>query len=263
MNRPKLLSGNPRLDHYLLAIYVAGLAATLAGLLAGGVRVTTDLILFTVYAVAAAPYIVNLGSNAFLSTAFPFILASAISQGPGAAVVTAIAGGLSLGIARKKPMVAFKIAFNVCNYILGGVTAALVYRALGGTPRTLDSETSLRAFLGATLGYYLINTLMVTAAVAMEKGLPLMSLWVEKFHWTAYSFLAGGSFALLVILFLQKAGIYSFIIVFPFCALIYHSWKAYVVATGLNTSAGAPADASKPTTHSRAESLPRGEAGLF
>ena len=262
MSAPKLLSGNPRLDHYLLAIYVAGLAAAVVGLLAGGVRITTDLILFTVYAVAAAPYIVNLGSNAFLSTTFPFILASAISQGPGAAVVTAIAGGLSLGFARKKPMVAFKIAFNVCNYVLGGVTAALVYRGLGGIPRSVESETSLRAFLGATLGYYLINTLMVTAAVAMEKGLPLMSLWVEKFHWTAYSFLAGGSFALLVILFLQKAGIYSFIIVFPFCALIYHSWKAYVVATGLNTAPGAPADAAQPSRRG-AESLPRGEAGLF
>jgi len=42
MSAPKLLSGNPRLDHYLLAIYAAGLAAAVAGLLADGTAPRTE-----------------------------------------------------------------------------------------------------------------------------------------------------------------------------------------------------------------------------
>lgn len=236
MNVRKLLSGNRRLDRYLVAVYAVGAAAVATGLWVGGVRVTTDLALLTLYGAAAAPFLVSLGTNAFLSTAFPFVLASAILLGPGGAVLTAAASSLSLGLARRNRLAPYKVAFNLSSYVLGGVTSALLFRGLGGDPGALAAESSLRAFLGATCGFYLVNTFLVSGAVALENGVPVMGIWIEKFQWTAYSFLAGGSFALLAILFLQTAGIYSFLIIFPFCALIYHSWKVYAVATGLGGS---------------------------
>lgn len=151
-------------------------------------------------------------------------------------MVTALAASLSLGLARRNRMAFHKTAFNVAGYILSGLTAAFLYRILGGSSTDFTSEPSLRAFLGATCGFYLVNTFLVTTAVGLENRLPALDLWLEKFHWTAYSFMAGGSLALLMLLFLQKAGLYSFLILFPFCALIYHSWKVYAAATGMGAA---------------------------
>jgi hypothetical protein len=236
-----LPTGSRRLDLFLIAVYAAGILGAATGLWRDGTRVSTHLVLLAVYAAASAPYLVSLGSNSYLSTAFPFILAAAVLLGPAAAVITAAAAGASLAVTRRSRMPLRKAVFNVCNYVLGGLAAGWVYRALGGHPQNFTSEESLRAFLGATCGFYVVNTLLVSTAASLELGRRLLPHWIDKFQWTAYSFLAGGSFALLVIVFIQKAGLYSFFLVFPFCALIYHSWRVYAAATGLEGSSGGAA----------------------
>lgn len=219
-----LLSGSPRLDRFLIGIQGIGLAAIGLTLLWDGLQLTTDVLLLTLYAAAAAPFMVSLGENVFLSPTFAFVMASAMAAGPVEAALTAAAAGLSLGVARRKRMPLYKAAFNLTAMALSALIAGLLYRAIGGDPAHLASDASLRAFLGALCGFYFVNTFLVAGAAGLEQGLPVASLWVRKFHWAGLSYLAGGSVGLLTLLFLQTVGPYGFLLIFPFCALIYQSW---------------------------------------
>lgn len=225
-----LLSGSPRLDRFLIGIQGIGLAAIGLTLLWDGLQLTTDVLLLTLYAAAAAPFMVSLGENVFLSPTFAFVMASAMAAGPVEAALTAAAAGLSLGVARRKRMPLYKAAFNLTAMALSALIAGLLYRAIGGDPAHLASDASLRAFLGALCGYYLVNTFLVAIAAGLEQDLPIGRLWVQKFHWAALSYLAGGSAGLLILLFMHRWGPYGFVLVFPFLAIIYQSWAVSAAA---------------------------------
>jgi hypothetical protein len=244
LNAGWLFTGKQALDRYLMAVYFMGVAVATAGFLVGGVKFTTYLLLFSLYGAAAAPYLVDLGNNCRLSTCFPFVLASGVYLGPGAAAVTAVASSLSFSLARRNKMPPHKRMFNVCDHVIGGVTAAFVFIWLGGDPATIMSEATLRAILGATCAFYLVNTGLVSIASALEQGRPLLPIWIEKFQWTAYSFLAGGSLAIILILLVKQAGVYTCFLAFPFCVLIYHSWTMRVSATSFRGPDTAPTSLS-------------------
>ena len=218
------LSGSPRLDRFLIGVHGIGLAAIGLTLLWDGLQLTTEVLLLSLVATAAAPFVVSLGENVFLSPTFAFVMASAMSAGPVEAALTAATAGLSLGVARRKRMPFYKAAFNLTAMALSALIAGHLYRAIGGDPTHLADDTSLRAFLAALCGFYFVNTFLVASAASREHGLPVSSLWVRKFHWAGVSYLAGGSVGLLTLLFLHKVGPFGFLLTFPFCALVYQSW---------------------------------------
>jgi ammonium transporter, Amt family len=53
-------------------------------------------------------------------------------------------------------------------------------------------------------------------------------VWRDSFLWSAPSFFAGGSLALGMAYFLQRFGVYAFVLSLPFCVLIYYSYKLYL-----------------------------------
>jgi hypothetical protein len=225
-----LLSGNWRLDRFLVAVHLVGAAVLVVALLGDGISLTAEALQLGLYAAAAAPFLVNLGRNVFLSPTFPFLIASAMLAGPGEAVLTAIAASVSLAVARRKRMPTYKIMFNLAANMISAMVTAILYRALGGDPAHLGSQASVQAFLGAVCGYYLVNTFLVAIAAGLEQDLPIGRLWVQKFHWAALSYLAGGSAGLLILLFMHRWGPYGFVLVFPFLAIIYQSWAVSAAA---------------------------------
>jgi len=217
-----LFSGNPRLDRFLAAVYLMGLSAGALAFLAGEFHLTIQLILFSLYGAAAAPFLVDLGANCKLSTAFAFILASAILLGAAAAVVTALATTVSyLG---REEMLFHKRVFNVCNHVLSGFVAARLFRAAHGTPADITDEVSLRAMLAAICGFYLVNTGLVGIASALELNGPIIQTWMEKYRWTVASFLAGGTLAVLLVLLIDRVGVFTFFLSLPFCVVLFHCW---------------------------------------
>ncbi len=217
-----LFSGKPGLDRFLAAVYLLGLAAGAMGIFAGGFHLSIQLLLFSIYGAAAAPFLVDLGGNCKLSTAFAFILASAVYLGPGAAVITALATTTSyLG---RQEMLLHKRLFNVCNHLLSGYIAARLFRAAGGSPATITDEVSLRAMLAAICGFYLVNTGLVGIASALELGHPIVQTWMEKYRWTVASFLAGGTLAVVLVLLIDRIGVFTFFLSLPFCLVLFHCW---------------------------------------
>lgn len=94
-------------------------------------------------------------------------------------------------IRHRKPLL--KGVFNVGQLTLAVVTAFHVYASLGGSfpPRFLSSApgdlsvatAEIGAFLAAALTYFVINSLLVSGAVAISSARPIAEVWSRNTFW--------------------------------------------------------------------------------
>ena len=175
-----------------------------------------------------APHTVHLGMRVEMSISHPFILATMILLGEGEAVLISIICFVSLCFLRAPRMEFYRAAFNIASIVVTTFATCEVYRALGGGGPGPLSGNPLFALMMATLTFYLINTFSISGAVSFANHLNVFAVWHENFLWSAPSFFAGGSLALGMSYFLDRFGIYSFVLSLPFCVLIYYSYKLYL-----------------------------------
>jgi diguanylate cyclase (GGDEF)-like protein/putative nucleotidyltransferase with HDIG domain len=84
------------------------------------------------------------------------------------------------------------------------------------------------ALLAGTLVYYVINTGMVSAAVALSQRASLWSTWRSGYLWTAPSYLAGAA-VVAGAAFLRSRGGDAVAALSLFCLiLVYHSYRGYL-----------------------------------
>jgi signal transduction histidine kinase/CheY-like chemotaxis protein len=175
-----------------------------------------------------APHSVHLGLRVEMSISHPFILATMILIGEAEAVLLAAICISSLCLFRKPRMALFRALFNVSSFVVTTFLACETYLAFGGDRVDAGLETILVALMLATLVFYLGNTYSIAGVVALANRLNVFRAWHENFLWSAPSFLAGGSLALGMAYFLDRFGLYAFVLSLPFCVLIYYSYKLYL-----------------------------------
>jgi len=118
-------------------------------------------------------------------------------------------------VKQKKSFV--KAVFNVAQFILAIVLAFTVYSTLGGEfpPRFMAASGSalqlavpeIGAFLLAALVYFLVNSMLVSGAVALSSGKSLADVWSRNTFWVLRYDLIASTFALLVVwLYLRLDG---------------------------------------------------------
>jgi signal transduction histidine kinase/ActR/RegA family two-component response regulator len=125
-------------------------------------------------------------------------------------------------------MEAYRALFNVSSIVVTTFLTSETYAACRSAAETAGSANPVVALMAATLIFYLANTYSISGVVALSNRMNLVRVWKENFLWSAPSFFAGGSLALGMSYFLDRFGIYSFILSLPFCVLIYYSYKLYL-----------------------------------
>jgi putative nucleotidyltransferase with HDIG domain len=80
-------------------------------------------------------------------------------------------------LGKKKP--AIKRAFNVAQFTLSAAVASLLYVALGGVSLQIDGDFEFVPHAAAVLGFLLVNTLSVAAAVGLAEGKSILRTWRE------------------------------------------------------------------------------------
>ncbi len=214
-------------------LYILGIEAAAAAILFYLLRtqplvITTDYIALMIIGAIMSPHVVHLGMRVEMSITHPFILASMILMGPTESVLVAIVCIGSVCIFRTPRMEAYRSFFNVASIVVATFVTCETYRLLGGAKGLLGPNSTVLALMASTLIFYLANTYSVSIVVALVNGLNVFKVWKENFLWSAPSFFAGGSVALGMSYFLERFGIYSFILSLPFCVLIYYSYKMYL-----------------------------------
>ncbi len=172
-----------RLETYIAAITAISLA-TLAAVsyyfpppvtTAWLVAFATLLILAIVSALLA---LTITESGASTSVSFIPYLAAAILLGPfGAVTLTVVEGLLTEFLILKKER--HRAAFNVSQSVLATAVAALLYSLFGGqiSLAVLDIRTSLPPFIIAVLGYFAVNSVAVSHAIAITERKSFLEIW--------------------------------------------------------------------------------------
>ena len=179
-------AGQERLPRAALAYVWLVFAAGLACIVAFGPRLNTDdvdgLLIIGLLAIALGRTRIPIYGDTTISIAmvgdfaiaFLFGPAGAVLISPLAAIATDFGGGAW-----------YKRLFNIGSVVLvNGLVAWMIAALVGVVGEGLPlSGWLVPIALGATLVYYLLNSMLVALAVSLATGASVVGVWREKFEW--------------------------------------------------------------------------------
>jgi len=159
------------------------------------------------------------------SDAFVFTALGAF--GPMPACVVAAAAGFAAIFGKERHRKPLHVAFNVGNLVVSAASASVVYLLVGGRPGgpILDQ---LGPLFAATTVYLAVNTLLVTAAISLDRGRGIDRSWRDSILWTAMSTFIGLTLAVFLMWALEALGTTGLALGAPpawLLALFYRSHK--------------------------------------
>ncbi|MCI0407481.1 MAG: ATP-binding protein [Acidobacteria bacterium] len=212
---------------FLLGVNLLGPSLAISTFARDPVALSLPLLVIAVMAMVAAPHTVTIGARMEMSTFHPFILTALLLLGPAEAHFTAVAAVISMAVFPRRRWEGYRFFFNLNGMLIATwVTCRLYSLCGGGGPLSLDRD--LPALLAATLGFFLVNTLLVSGAVGFSTGTSVGRVWQEKYLWSAPSYFGGAALAMLLALMVIRFGIYSLLLCLPLSALLYYSYRLYV-----------------------------------
>jgi putative nucleotidyltransferase with HDIG domain len=155
------------------------------------------------------------------------LLAAGFMLGVGPAMVMAVLAAL-VQWARARGVL-YKAVFDVGNFALTAGSGAAVYHLilLGGDSPGLK----LTAATLAGVTYSAVNNGLLCLAITLSEGESFRRVWMERFHWARYHFLAWGPLALAAAIAYQKVGVSGLIAFVLPPALMLVSWRDYLKRT--------------------------------
>ena len=165
------------------------------------------LVLFAVAFLLQVSATVSRGGDAEGSLSFIIHISSGVLFGAfWGGAITAVSTALGQLAGRKEPL---KAAFNTAQRTLAITGAILCYQLLGGSipPSYLMPGSQLApsaiagevlAFFGAAFVYFLLNTMAVSGAVAIARGLRFRDVWAKHSFWVLGYDIGASSIALFV-----------------------------------------------------------------
>jgi len=198
---------------YVSAVIVAGIATvvlSLRALLIAPVRY--DWFLLALLTLLTGSFTVRIPSvSAKLSVSETFVFAAVLLFGPAAATMIVVLDTLIisfwLGKASRRPS---RILFNMSAPSIAIWMAAHTFYWLSGvqplalTPTPRPTLTLLLPLFALAVLYFLLNSILIAAAVAFEKRAPLFLVWRRNFLWLSLNYFSGASVAALLLPYLQS-----------------------------------------------------------
>jgi len=168
--------------------------------------------------------------NARLSVSDTFVFASVLLFGPAAGTITvlidALIISLRLGHASREP---FRVIFNLSLAALSTWVAAQVFFLVSGIQPYSIEHTPLGQILIPlflfTLTYFLVNSWLVTFALALEQNRPPYPIWRDNFRWLGVNYFGGASVAGLLVTYTREIDFTTLGIIVPLLLISYLTFK--------------------------------------
>jgi len=181
------------------------------------------------------------GIPAHLSVSDTFVLVSVLLFGPAAGTIIALLDALIISLRvgqhAREP---FRVIFNVSAVALSTNAAAQVFFGVAGIRPYSIEPTPLGQILFplflCALTYFLLNSWLVTFALALEKHRPPFTIWRDNFLWLSVNYFVGGSVAGLLVTYSREIDLTTLGIIVPLLLVSYLTFK---------TSLGRIEDANK------------------
>ncbi|GAC1638828.1 MAG: hypothetical protein NVS4B8_05120 [Herpetosiphon sp.] len=182
---PPLL--RPRLWLFLAIVISSGVFAAGWAFLFAPINSLVLIGLLSGLALLAEFLQVTIYSELSISVALVFIFAAALGAGLPGVIGTACAVAIGGHLRHRRPLVeSYKTAFNAATHILAGLVPA-------GLPVLLTLATPRLWFVVpiglAAIAYFVIDTLLITAAISLSTQKHFVSTWHTQFKWLAPHYL--------------------------------------------------------------------------
>ena len=165
---------------------------------------------------------------ATMSTSFAALLVALVTVGYGSALaIAAVSGWVQSAFHSKTRSPLYRHIFNSAMLALSVGAAGGAFMFLGGEPGLLAEAYKIGPLLGATTSYFVVNSLIVSTAVALSTGQGLWKCWHDNFLWTAPGYFLTAGLVALGALVIESGHWYIALFVFVPVVFIYHSYKVY------------------------------------
>ena len=143
-----------------------------------------------------------LGSGSTLSVSCAAKLAALLLLGPGHSVIAAAAAAITqctYKVKQRYPL--YRTVFSVTAEALTMGATGIAFIALGGTV-AVDSSGAMDTFtlaglarplVGSIVTYFLVNTGLVAAAIALSTGRRFADVWRHDFLWSGVTYMVAGT----------------------------------------------------------------------
>ena len=197
----------------------------------GGLRAWTGLAILMVLAATGERLLIRFqAGSAGLSVASIPIVAMVPLFGPAVAVAaTAVSEVIGHSALRQKRS-PIKRVFNTAQFTLGIGLGSVVYSALGGpvSSTSFQLTKTLLPLGGLILVYFLTNTTLVSAVIALDSGKRLRDTWRAVGPVGFANNLASSSFSLLIIFAFAEMGLPGLIVLLLPLMFVHHSYGVYL-----------------------------------
>lgn len=215
-----------------LITLVASAASAVFVLLADNVWQTAserpkELIMFAGLAVALQLTAVDIYGRGAISFSGMGILATGFALGPGAGIVAAVLVAIVNLFVQQTRL--DRAAFNAANLSLSAAAAAGAYHLLGTSEWT--TATRLAPAIGAGIIFMTVNIGLLSLAMSLAEGLPMQSIWRERFRWFTPYYLVSGPLALATAVAFEEAGVIGMLAFGLPPAIVMFSIRQYVART--------------------------------
>lgn len=175
--------------------------------------------------VAAIRFLIG---RASLSIALIPIVATVPLFGPSVAVAaTAASEGVAHFVVKRERI---KSVFNTAQFTLAIALGSLVYTALNGPVSSVEFQLgpTIIPFVGLVMVYFVTNTGLVAAVVALDTQKRISNVWREVAPVAFANNLASSSLGLLVVFAFAGLGISGLVIVLLPLIFVHHSYVLYL-----------------------------------
>jgi putative nucleotidyltransferase with HDIG domain len=169
------------------------------------------------------------GIQARLSVSDTFVLVSVLLFGPAAGTIIALLDALIISL-RVEPREPYRIVFNVSAVALSSNVAGQVFFQVAGIQPYSIQPTPLGHILFplflCSLTYFLLNSWLVTFALALVKRRPPFQIWRDNFLLLSVNYFVGGSVAGLLVTYSREIDLTTLGIIIPLLFVSYLTFKA-------------------------------------
>ena len=122
----------------------------------------------------------------------------------------------------------YRTLFSMASLIITVQAAGLAFRLLGYTGPGTPLTDVARPLVGAATVYFLLNTGLIAAAIALSSRERIATTWHRNFLWSAPSYFVGAGTAALAVSFVTQAGYWIAPLTFAPLYLTYRTYKVYM-----------------------------------
>ena len=187
-----------------------------------------DLGRFAIYlaaAIVASGWKVELpGINGTLSVNLIVNLLAVVELSPGEALAVGCTSAICQSLWRKRHVEAVHLVFNLAQIALTMDLSQVVFRQM---VRVVGPSLPLR-LLATSSAYFLANTLLVAAVIALTEKRAFRKTWAEFYLWSFPNYLVGGALACAVAWSNAHFGWQTSAMLLPAAYLLFRSYRLYL-----------------------------------